>query len=43
MHSLVPCIPILLKGVFLLKGQKECVYVILLKIALVLVEIYGLM
>ena len=32
-----PCIPIF-KGVFLLKVQNECVYVIMLKIALVLVK-----
>ena len=37
MCSLFPCIPIF-RGVFLLKVQKECVYVIMLKIALVLVK-----
>ena len=41
MCSLLPCIPIF-KGVFLLKVQKECVYVIMLKIALLLVKIYVL-
>ena len=34
-----PCIPIF-RG-FLLKVQKECVYVMMLKIALVLVKIYA--
>ena len=41
MYRLVPCIPIF-KGFFLLKVQKGCVYVIMLKIALVLVKIYVL-
>ena len=36
MYRLVPCIPILGGGV--LKVQKECVYAIMLKIALVLVK-----
>ena len=40
MYRLVPCIPIL--GFFLLKVQKQCVYVIMLKIALLLVKIYVL-
>ena len=35
MCRLFPCLPIF-KGVFLLKVQKKCVYVIMLKIALVL-------
>ena len=37
MCSLFPCVPIF-RGFFLLKVQKECVYVIMLKIALVLVK-----
>ena len=37
MYRLVPCIPIF-RGFFLLKVQKECVYVMMLKIALVLVK-----
>ena len=37
MYSLFPCIPISREGL-LLKVQKECVYVIMLKIALVLVK-----
>ena len=37
MCRLFPCIPIF-RGVFLLKVQKECVYVIMLKIKLVLVK-----
>ena len=41
MCSLFPCIPIF-RGFFLLKVQKECVYVIMLKIALVLFKIYFL-
>ena len=41
MCRLFPSIPIF-KGVFLLKVQKECVYVITLKITLVLVKIYVL-
>ena len=43
MYRLIPWIPIL-EGFFLLKVQKECVYVIMLKIALVLVEnvLFGL-
>ena len=41
MYRLFPCTPIFW-GFFLLKVQKECVYVIMLKIALVLVEIYVL-
>ena len=41
MYRLVPCIPIF-RGFFLLKVQKGCVYVIMLKIALVLVKIYVL-
>ena len=40
MCRLFPCIPIF--RFFLLKVQKECVYVIMLKIALVLVKIYAL-
>ena len=40
MYRLFPCIPIF--RVFLLKVQKGCVYVIMLKIALVLVKIYVL-
>ena len=39
---LFPCIPIF-KGFFLLKVQKECVYVIMLKIELLLFKIYVLM
>ena len=35
MYRLFPCIPIF-RGIFLLKLQKGCVYVIMLKIALVL-------
>ena len=42
MCRLFPYIPIF-KGFFLLKVQKECVYVIMLKIALLLVKIYVLM
>ena len=42
MCMLFPCIPIS-KGVFLLKVQKECVYVIMLKITLLLFKIYVLM
>ena len=42
MYRLFPCIPIF-RGFFLLKVQKGCVYVIMLKIALVLVKIYVLM
>ena len=38
MFRLFPCIPIF-KGFFLLKVQKECVYVIMLKIALLLFKI----
>ena len=43
MYRLIPWIPIL-EGFFLLKVQKGCVYVIMLKIALVLVEnvLFGL-
>ena len=41
-NRLVPCIPIF-RGFFLLKVQKGCVYVIMLKIALVLFKIYVLM
>ena len=37
MCRLFPCVPII-KDFFLLKLQKECVYVIMLKIALVLVK-----
>ena len=37
MYRLVPSIPIF-SGVFLLKVQKKCGYVIMLKIALVLVK-----
>ena len=37
MCSLFPCIPIL-KGFFLLKSVEKCVYVIMLKIALLLVK-----
>ena len=37
MCRLFPCIPIF-RGGFLLKVQKECVYVIMLKIKLVLVK-----
>ena len=37
MYRLVPCIPIF-RGIFLLKVQKGCVYVIMLKITLVLVK-----
>ena len=37
MCRLFPCLPIF-KGVFLLKVQKKCVYVIMLKIALVLAK-----
>ena len=37
MCRLFPCIPIF-KGFFLLKVQNECAYVIMLKIALVLVK-----
>ena len=37
MCSLFPCIPIL-KGLFLLKSVEKCVYVIMLKIALLLVK-----
>ena len=40
MYRLFPCIPIF-RG-FLLKVQKKCLYVIMLKIALVLVKIYAL-
>ena len=40
MYWLFPCIPIFRS--FLLKVQKRCVYVIMLKIALVLVKIYVL-
>ena len=36
MYRLFPCIPIF--RVFLLKVQKDCVYVIMLKITLVLVK-----
>ena len=38
MYRLFPCIPIFMGG-RLLKVQKECVYVIMLKIALVLAKI----
>ena len=38
MYRLFPCIPIF-RGFFLLKVQKGCVYVIMLKIALVLFKI----
>ena len=43
MYRLIPWIPIL-EEFFLLKVQKGCVYVIMLKIALVLVEnvLFGL-
>ena len=41
MCGLFPCIPIF-KGFFLLKVQKKCVYVIMLKIALILFKIYVL-
>ena len=41
MYKLFPCIPIF-RGFFLLKVQKGCVYVIMLKIALVLFQIYVL-
>ena len=41
MCRLFPCIPIF-KGFFLLKVQKGCVYVIMLKTSLVLVKIYVL-
>ena len=41
MYRLFPCIPIF-RGFFLLKVQKECVYVIMLKIALVLAKVYVL-
>ena len=41
MFRLFPCIPIF-KGFFLLKVQKECVYVIMLKIALLLIKNYVL-
>ena len=41
MYKLFPCIPIF-RGFFLLKVQKGCVYVIILKIALVLFQIYVL-
>ena len=43
MHRLVPCIPVF-RGVFLLKVHKECVYGIMLKIALVLLKnvLFGL-
>ena len=37
MYRLFPCITIF-RGVFLLKVQKGCVYVIMLKIALMLVK-----
>ena len=42
MYRLFPCIPIF-RGFFLLKVQKGCVYVIMLKIALALFKIYVLM
>ena len=42
MCRLFPCIPIF-RGFFLLKVQKECVNVIMLKIELELVKIYVLM
>ena len=43
MYMLVPCIPIFrVGGGGILKVQKECVYVIMLKITLVVVEIYVL-
>ena len=38
MYRLFPCVPIFRGFFFLLKVQKECVYVIMLKIALVLVK-----
>ena len=41
MYELFPCIPIS-GGFFLLKHVKKCLYVIMLKIALVLVKIYVL-
>ena len=41
MYRLVSCIPIF-RGYFLLKMQKGCVYMIMLKIALVLFQIYVL-
>ena len=43
MYRLVPCIPIF-RGFFLLKVQKGCVYVIMSKVALVLVKnvLFGL-
>ena len=43
MYRLFPCITIF-RGVFLLKVQKGCVYVIMLQIALVLVKnvLFGL-
>ena len=37
MYRLVPCIPIF-RSFFLLKARKGCVYVIMLKIALILVK-----
>ena len=42
MYSLFPCIPIFRGLFFLLKVQKGCLYVIMLKIALVIVKIYVL-
>ena len=42
MYRLVPSIPIF-RGFFSLKVQKRCVYMIMLKIALVLFKIYVLM
>ena len=42
MYRLVPCIPIF-RGFFKLKVKKGCVYVIMLKIALILLKIYILM
>ena len=41
MCRLFPCIPIF-REIFLLKVQKECVYVIMLKITLLLFKIYVL-
>ena len=42
MCSLFPCIPIFKGFFFQLKVQKECVYVIMLKIALFVVKIHVL-
>ena len=43
MYRLVPCIPIFRDFFFLLKVEKGCVYVIMLKVALILFKIYVLM